>query len=119
VNQIKTTTHDHPLPSMDLHGRVGHAEVPLPSMDLYGGGQSAEPSGLAGHSLPSMDLCGGDGAALNAEVPHEDDDVLIDEGGDMPPDPESAEDLPEPADPLHEEPPPQPGPDGPPEESLR
>ena len=37
----------------------------------------------------------------------------------MPPDPESAEDLPEPADPLHEEPPPQPGPDGPPEESLR
>ena len=38
VNQIKTTTHDHPLPSMDLHGRVGHAEVPLPSMDYTEGG---------------------------------------------------------------------------------
>ena len=38
--------HDHPLPSMDLHGGEDQAGHPLPSMDLYGGDAAANPHGV-------------------------------------------------------------------------
>ena len=92
---VSREDHDHPLPSMDLHGRVGQATDPLPSMDLHGGDQRASNVGLAANPLPSMDLHGGDRAA--------DDDVVVDDGGDLPPEPESADGLADPDDPLREQ----------------
>ena len=92
---VSREDHDHPLPSMDLHGRVGQATDPLPSMDLHGGDQRASNGGLAANPLPSMDLHGGDRAA--------DDDVVMDDGGDLPPEPESADGLADPDDPLREQ----------------
>ena len=115
---------DQPLPSMDLHGGedpTSHvADQPLPSMDLYGGGGL---SSNAGQPSPSMDLYGGEDRGNNAQVPHDgvfdDDEVMMDDGGDLPPRPESSEGLADPADPLAEEPVPPAGPDGPHEEALR
>jgi len=89
--------HDHPLPSMDLHGGEDQAGHPLPSMDLYGGDAAANPHG----------------------VPDDDDEVLMDEEGDQPPTPEDAKDLPEPEDPLHEEAPLPHAGDGPAEQAMR
>ena len=89
--------HDHPLPSMDLHGGEDQAGHPLPSMDLYGGDAAANPHG----------------------VPDDDDEVLMDEEGDQPPTPEDAKNLPEPEDPLHEEAPLPHAGDGPAEQAMR
>ena len=67
-----------------------------------------------------MDLQGGEGLD---QVPHDDvmnDDVEVDEGGDPPPMPESADDLGDPLDPLNEQPHPEPeGAGGLAEDSMR
>ena len=96
---------DQPLPSMDLHGGGdlgSHPDQRLPSMDLHGGG------GLGSHVQAP------DGGVLN-----DDDEVMFDEGGDLPPMPESAEDLQDPQDPLREQSQPEPGADGLVEQSMR
>ena len=89
-------------------------------MDLHRGqGQSGQP-------LPSMDLPylhGGGDHSSNVQVPHDgvfdDDEVMMDDGGDRPPHPENPADLDDPQDPLQEEEKPPHGPDGPPEEAHR
>ena len=92
-------------------------DQPLPSMDLHGGG---DPNPQADRPLPSMELYGGEGLD---QVPHDDvmnDDVEVDEGGDPPPMPESADDLGDPLDPLNEQPHPEPeGAGGLAEDSMR
>ena len=93
---------DHPLPSMDLYGGEDLAATSLPSMDLHGG-EGLAGHGLAANPLPSMDLYGGEGSANQNDGVSDDDDVLMDDGGDLPPAPEDSQDIPEPEDPLHEE----------------
>ena len=88
---------DHPLPSMDLHGGDGFAANPLPSMDLHGG----EAATMDGAPLPA------------------DDEVELDDDGDVPPHPEDSRDVPEPDDPLMEEAPLPDPVDGPHEDALR
>ena len=77
-------------------------------MDLDFGGGDGEVSAQdqdGHHPLPPMDLWGG------GEAVHE-DEVLADDDGDPPPRPEDSADLQDPHDPLQEEAPPTPGPDG-------
>ena len=86
---------DHPLPSMDLHGRGDPSssskgvDQPLPSMDLHGG-EGLGPTD--DQPLPSMDLHRGGDHNPNDLVPRDgvwdDDDVMLDDGGDLPPHPE-------------------------------
>ena len=64
-----------------------------------------------------MDLHGGEDHRLGDLVPNDgvfdDDEVVLDDAGDMPPNPENPADLDEPCDPLQEESPDQPQLDGP------
>ena len=87
---------------------------PLPSMDLYGGG-GRDPQ--HGQLLPLMDLHGG--AIEQLLLVTEDDEVMMDDGGDLPPVPEDPAELEEPKDPLQEQSVPEPGPDGLVEETMR
>ena len=116
--EVAKEDHDHPLPSMDLCGGDDQAGAPLPSMDLHGEGHSAQHGGLAANPLPSMDLYGGDDAAQHDGV-QDDGEVVMDDGGDLPPSPESAEGLADPLDPLQEQPQPQQHADGPAQEAMR
>ena len=103
---------------MDLSGGDDQAGAPLPSMDLHGEGHSAQHGGLAANPLPSMELYGGDDAAQH-DGGQDDGEVVMDDGGDLPPSPESAEGLADPLDPLQEQPQPQQHADGPAQESMR
>ena len=119
------TDQDHPLPAMDLRGGGDPSsgskdDQPLPSMDLHGGeGRSSD----VGQPLPSMDLHGGGDHSPNdpglQDGVWDENDVLMDDGGDLPPQPESPADLADPLDPLGEEAQLPVGPDGPREEALR
>ena len=91
-NRQGSADEDHPLPPMDLDFGGGDGEVPAQDQDGH-------------HPLPPMDLWGG------GEAVHE-DEVLADDDGDPPPRPEDSADLQDPHDPLQEEAPPPPGPDG-------
>ena len=96
---------DHPLPSMDLHGRGGQdpqSDQPLPSVDLHGGGDRWA-----------------DDEVFQDGVFGDEDDVVMDDGGDAPPVPEDHAGLADPPDPLQEQSHPEPGPDGLVETSMR
>ena len=89
---------DHPLPSMDLCGGGGRDpqhDQPLPSMDLHGG---AIERLLKIFEVPNVEVT-------------DDDEVMMDDGGDLPPASEDPAELEQPQDPLQEQSVPEPGPE--------